>query len=145
MVGLLLLVDGAEQAGLFTPLVGAIDAASAVGSAALPALVVGMALMANLINNLPSAMVAASALSTLPAAVERSNLIAATMIGVNLGPNLTTIGSLATMLWLVLLRRRGLEVSALEYVRVGGLVTVPALALAALALWVTGGLLSHGQ
>jgi Na+/H+ antiporter NhaD/arsenite permease-like protein len=42
------------------------------------------------------------------------------------------------MLWLLLLRRRGLEVSALEYVRVGGVVTVPALAIAAAALWVIG-------
>jgi Na+/H+ antiporter NhaD/arsenite permease-like protein len=42
-------------------------------------------------------------------------------------------------------RRRGLEVSALEYVRVGGLVTVPALALAAAAVWVAGGVLSRGQ
>jgi len=145
VAGLLLLVGGAEQASLFAPLVGAIDATSAVGYAGLPALVAGMALMANLINNLPSAMVAASALSTLPATVERGNLVAATIIGVNLGPNLTTIGSLATMLWLVLLRRRGLQVSALDYVRVGGLVTVPALALAAVVLWVIGGLLSHGQ
>ena len=66
------------------------------------------------------------------------------MVGVNLGPNLTTIGSLATMLWLVLLRRRGLEVSALEYVRVGALVTLPTLLLAATALWLIGGVLSHG-
>lgn len=57
----------------------------------------------------------------------REDLTAAAIVGVNLGPNLTTVGSLATMLWLVLLRRRGLEVSATAYLRVGGLVTLPAL------------------
>ena len=145
VAGLLLLVGGAEQASLFRPLVGAIDTVSVLGPTGLPALVVGMALLANVINNLPGALVAATALSILPSGVDRSNLVAAVIVGVNLGPNLTTIGSLATMLWLVLLQRRGLEVSALEYVRVGGLVTVPALVLAAAALWVTGGALSRGQ
>ena len=145
VAGLLLLVGGAEQASLFRPLVGAIDTVSVLGPTGLPALVVGMALLANVINNLPGALVAATALSILPSGVDRSNLVAAVIVGVNLGPNLTTIGSLATMLWLVLLQRRGLEVSALEYVRVGGLVTVPALVLAAAALWVTGGVLSRGQ
>ena len=50
---------------------------------------------------------AASALGGLPSGIERSDLAAAVIVGVNLGPNLTTIGSLATMLWLVLMRRRG--------------------------------------
>jgi arsenical pump membrane protein len=103
-----------------------------------------MALLANVINNLPASLVAATALGGLPAGVDRSNLVAAVIVGVNLGPNLTTIGSLATMLWLVLLRRRGLEISTLEYVRIGGLVTVPALAVAVGALWVIGGVLSNG-
>jgi arsenical pump membrane protein len=48
---------------------------------------------------------------------------------------LTTIGSLANMLWLLLLRRRGMEVSALAYFRVGVVTTVPALLAAAAALW----------
>ena len=99
MAGLLLLVGGANQAGLFTPLVGVIDAASGLGPAGLPGLVVGMALLANVINNLPSALVGASALSILPTGVDRSNLVAAVIVGVNLGPNLTTIGSLVMMVW----------------------------------------------
>lgn len=139
VTGLLLLVGGAEEAGLFAPLVETIDALSTAGSsAALPGLVLGMALLSNVINNLPAALVAASALGGLPSGVERSNLVGAVIVGVNLGPNLTTIGSLATMLWLVTLRRRGLEVSTLEYVRIGGLVTVPALLLAAAAVWALG-------
>ncbi|MBV9597222.1 MAG: hypothetical protein JOZ87_10180 [Chloroflexi bacterium] len=54
-----------------------------------------------------------------PSTLVGGNLVAAVIVGVNLGPNLTTIGTLATMLWLLLLRRRGLQVSALEYVRSG--------------------------
>jgi arsenical pump membrane protein len=144
VAGLLLLVGGAEQTNLFEPLVRAIELTATLGPNGLPGLVVGTAVLANLINNLPAALVAATALSNVPSGVEHSNLVAAAIVGVNLGPNLTTIGSLATMLWLLLLRRRGLEVSALEYIRVGGVVTVPALALAAAALWVTGGVLSRG-
>jgi arsenical pump membrane protein len=58
------------------------------------------------------------------------------ILGVNLGPNLTTMGSLATMLWLMLVRRRGLEISALTYFRVGVVTTVPALLAAAAGLWI---------
>jgi arsenical pump membrane protein len=145
VAGLLLLVGGAEQANLFAPLVGAISAAARQGPNGLPGLVVGTAVLANVVNNLPAAVVSASALSTLPSGADRSNLVAAVIVGVNLGPNLTTIGSLATMLWLLLLRRRGLNVSPLEYLRVGAVVTVPALAVAAATLWLTGAILSHGS
>jgi arsenical pump membrane protein len=97
-----------------------------------------MAVLANALNNLPAALVAASALGDLAAGVERSDLAAAVIVGVNLGPNLTTIGSLATMLWLVLMRRHGVEVSALAYFRVGVVTTVPALLAAAAGLWIAG-------
>jgi arsenical pump membrane protein len=66
----------------------------------------------------------------------RDDLSAALLVGVNLGPNLTTIGSLATMVWLVLLRRLGIVVSTGEYLRVGALTTLSALLAAAAALWV---------
>ena len=145
VAGLLLLVGGAEQANLFAPLVGAIAAAALQGPNGLPGLVVGTAVLANVVNNLPAAVVSASALSTLPSGADRSNLVAAVIVGVNLGPNLTTIGSLATMLWLLLLRRRGLNVSPLEYLRVGAVVTVPALTVAAATLWLTGAILSRGS
>jgi arsenical pump membrane protein len=66
-------------------------------------------------------------------------LVSGTLVGADLGPNLTTVGSLATMLWLLLLRRRGLEVSSFEYFTVGVLVTPPMLLVAALAIWLAGG------
>jgi arsenical pump membrane protein len=101
-----------------------------------------MAVLANALNNLPAALIAASALGGLAAGIERSDLAAAIIVGVNLGPNLTTTGSLATMLWLVLMRRRGVEVSTLAYLRVGVVTTVPALLAAAAAVWLSARLIS---
>ena len=96
-----------------------------------------MAVLANLINNLPAALVTASALGSVGPIASREALTAAAIVGVNLGPNLTTVGSLATMLWLILLRRRGLEISAFDYLKIGVAVTVPALLAAAAGLWLT--------
>jgi arsenical pump membrane protein len=136
LAGLLLLVNGAERVGLVTPFVQMVEASAHLGSTGLPLTALGMAVLANVLNNLPAALIAASALGGLAPGVERSDLAAAVIVGVNLGPNLTTIGSLATMLWLVLIRRRGLEVSPLSYFRVGVVTTVPALLAAAAKLWI---------
>ena len=55
---------------------------------------------------------------------------AAVAIGIDLGPNLSVTGSLATVLWLIALRRERIEVSAWSFLRVGALVMPPALLLA---------------
>jgi arsenical pump membrane protein len=65
----------------------------------------------------------------------RLGLIAATIFGCDLGPNLTTVGSLATVLWLLILRRRNIEVSGLDYFKVGIMVTPFMLAAGALTIW----------
>ncbi len=54
------------------------------------------------------------------------------MIGVNIGPNLTVNGSLATLLWLAILRRAGVDIAPRRFAAVGLLVTPPALIVAAL-------------
>ncbi|HEC0141117.1 TPA: hypothetical protein R1P63_004876 [Escherichia coli] len=59
---------------------------------------------------------------------------AALLIGVDLGPNLSVAGSLATLLWLVALRREGEHVSGLDFLRIGVLVMPPALLGALLLL-----------
>ena len=56
------------------------------------------------------------------------------LIGVDLGPNLSVTGSLATILWLVVLRREGLHVGAWSFLRLGIVVMPPALVLAIVAL-----------
>jgi len=88
-----------------------------------------IALADNVANNLPVGLVAGSVAGQdhLPGSV-----ISAILIGVDLGPNLSVTGSLATILWLVALRREGLDVSAWRFLRLGIVVMPPAL-LAALA------------
>lgn len=133
--GLLLLVGGAERAGAFGPVVRAIDAVQGLGGVGVPVAVLGLAVVANLVNNLPAALVAATALGSMPGGAVRVDLVAAVLIGVDLGPNLTPIGALSTLLWLLLLRRRGVQVSALAYLRIALPVTLPALLAAAAGLW----------
>jgi arsenical pump membrane protein len=58
------------------------------------------------------------------------------LIGVDLGPNLSVTGSLATILWLVALRREGEHVSALQFLRLGALIMPVSLVLAIAALFV---------
>ncbi len=91
------------------------------------------AIGSNLINNLPAGLIAGHAVQ---AAQVPENVTSAVLMGVDLGPNLSVTGSLATILWLVALRRAGFDVGALRFLKVGALVMPPALlaALAALLL-----------
>ncbi len=86
-----------------------------------------VALASNLMNNLPAGLLSAAALS---AAQSPQPVSAAVLIGIDLGPNFSVTGSLATILWLLVLRREGLEVSAWRFLKIGMLVTTPALILA---------------
>lgn len=80
----------------------------------------------NLLNNLPIAVIARYSVHSgrIPVHVVRSVLI-----GVDLGPNLTPAGSLATILWLIMLRREGIQVTPKQFMKIGLAVTVPALLL----------------
>jgi arsenical pump membrane protein len=82
-------------------------------------------------NNLPVGLIAGSvvAIDQLP-----SKITGAMLIGVDLGPNLSVTGSLATILWLVVLRREGLHVGAWTFLRLGAVVMPPALVLSIFAL-----------
>ena len=101
-----------------------ISLAALLGIAALAAV------LANVINNLPAVLI------LLPlAAPAGAGAILAVLLGVNIGPNLTYTGSLATLLWRRVLRQHGSGPSLWEFTRLG-LLTVPAgLAIAVLALW----------
>lgn len=97
----------------------------------------GAALGTNLINNVPMAVVLTSALHGVQHAAPSTRLgfIAGTIFGCDLGPNITTVGSLATVLWLLILRRRNLDVSGLDYFKVGIVVTPIMLVAGALTIW----------
>ena len=98
---------------------------------------VGSALGTNLINNVPMAVVMNSALGGIQHAAPalRNGFVAATIFGCDLGPNLTTVGSLATILWLLILRQRKLDVSGLDYFKVGVIVTPLMLLAGACTIW----------
>jgi arsenical pump membrane protein len=93
---------------------------------------IGVALFSNLANNLPSGLIAADALQNAHVPEVIRNAI---LIGVDLGPNLSVTGSLATILWLVALRREGQAVSARNFLKLGLLIMTPALVAALAALW----------
>jgi arsenical pump membrane protein len=120
------------QAVIGNGLGAALDPVIPAGSSlpALLALAAVAAVLANLVNNLPAVLVMTPlALPAGPGAV------LAVLLGVNIGPNLTYAGSLATLLWRRVLHERGAGPSLAEFTRLG-LLTVPAgLVLAVLALW----------
>jgi arsenical pump membrane protein len=91
----------------------------------------GVALACNIGNNLPVGLLAGSAIQSMH--LHRS-IRDALVIGIDLGPNLSVTGSLATLLWLVALRREGENVSAWRFLKVGLRVAPPALLLSAFAL-----------
>jgi arsenical pump membrane protein len=91
------------------------------------------AIACNLFNNLPTGLIVAT---TIHGAELPAHLTSAALIGVDLGPNLSVTGSLATILWLIALRRQGENVAALQFLRLGVLIMPPALLLALAALWV---------
>jgi arsenical pump membrane protein len=88
------------------------------------------AVLANLVNNLPAVLLLLPA-----AAAAGSATVLAVLLGVNIGPNLTYVGSLATLLWRRLLRERGADPPAAEFLRLGALTVPAALTAATLALW----------
>ena len=97
----------------------------------------GAAIGTNLINNVPMAVVLTSALQSVQHAsmTTRLGFVAATIFGCDLGPNLTTVGSLATVLWLLILRRRNVDVSGLDYFKVAIVVTPLMLIAGAFTIW----------
>jgi len=128
VAGLFVMVEALDQAGLAQLLAHQLQAAAA-GGARLAAGISGavLAVACNLTNNLPAGLVASA---TLKAAHAPRLATDALLIGVDLGPNLSITGSLATLLWLKAIRREGEDVDAWRFLKVGAVVMPPALLLA---------------
>jgi arsenical pump membrane protein len=128
VAGLFVLVEALQKTGVTQDLAGLLhDLAgwSSEGAAWAAGAVLGVG--CNLVNNLPAGLLAARVVQM---AQVPEHVRAAALIGVDLGPNLSVTGSLATILWLAALRREGLRVSAWRFLKLGALVMPPALALA---------------
>lgn len=138
IAGMFVVVQAVEGTGLTTQFGQLLLHLSGGGSfGAVMVGTAGAAIGTNIINNLPMAVVLQSSLAGVQhiAPSARLGFIAATMFGCDLGPNLTTVGSLATVLWLLILRRRNLDVSGWDYFKVGILVTPLMLIAGALLIW----------
>jgi len=137
-LGMYLVVYGLRNAGLTAYLTQLLETFGQHGvwGAALGTGVV-TAFLASVMNNLPAVLVGALAIAdTSATGAVREAMIYANVIGTDLGPKITPIGSLATLLWLHVLARKGLRITWGYYFKVGIVLTLPVLlvTLAALAL-----------
>jgi len=137
-LGMYLVVYGLRNAGLTGYLTGLLNGfaqhgvwGAAIGTGLLTAL------LSSIMNNMPTVLVGALAIDAATAqGVVREAMIYANVIGSDLGPKITPIGSLATLLWLHVLAGKNIQISWAYYFRVGAMLTMPVLlvTLSALAL-----------
>ena len=134
VAGLFVIVEAVQHTGLLRPVMALLaqQPASSVHATAFAAGGI-VAFLCNAMNNLPLGLLAGAIVG---GAHLNPDVAGALLIGVDIGPNLSVTGSLATILWLVALRREGQQVSAWRFLGLGCLVMPPAM-IAALAsfLW----------
>ncbi|HET6608648.1 MAG TPA: arsenic transporter [Rhodopila sp.] len=139
VAGLFVLVEALDRTGVIRAVGDWLRQAEAWSpSGATWAVGASLGVLCNLMNNLPTGLIAGTAVQ---AAHTSPQVTGAVLLGIDIGPNLSVTGSLATILWLAALRRDGLHVSARDFLRIGAVVMPAALlpALAVLSLgWVIG-------
>ncbi|GJD73700.1 arsenic transporter [Methylobacterium goesingense] len=139
-LGMYLVVYGLRNAGLTDWLAGGLVQLGQFGPwAATVGTGFAAALLSSVMNNMPSVLIGALAIQQAPdlPAQTRELMIYANVIGCDLGPKFTPIGSLATLLWLHVLAAKGQRITWGRYMRVGLVLTPPVLlaSLLALAAW----------
>jgi arsenical pump membrane protein len=132
VAGLFVIVRALELSGLERLLVEALERSVA---AAPDLTTLGSGVLAafgtNVTNNLPLGLIAGSVVA---GASVPEKVVDAILVGIDIGPNLSVTGSLATILWLTALRREGLSFGALRFLKLGIVVMPPALFLALAAI-----------
>lgn len=135
-LGMYLVVYGLRNAGLTEHLAGLLDRAAQGGvwGAAFSTGIIA-ALLSSVMNNMPTVLVGALSIdATHTTGAVREAMIYANVIGCDLGPKITPIGSLATLLWLHVLGEKGIRIGWGTYFRIGATLTVPVLLMTLAAL-----------
>ncbi|QTE28524.1 arsenic transporter [Pengzhenrongella sicca] len=140
-LGMYLVVYGLGNQGLTETLAGVFatfgDGGSLAAAGGTGFLVAGMS---SVLNNMPTVLVAALGIDAAAATgLTHEIMVYSSVIGADLGPKITPIGSLATLLWLHVLDRKGMHISWGTYFRIGIVLTLPVLAITLLGLvaWLT--------